>query len=173
MIIAHLLSGRAEQALVLIGRSTVQEPWEQALRAVLDMWCRAELSDQTSQEVDDLRGSVSQAFDVSRPLFSVRLGLTALHLLHRVGAETADLTSSVAEVVLRAEDGYAARDLLNSWETTDTLKQDLPRVLRASSLAEPELLGYLHQRLTKAVTAATGRLDSAFPATNTAAHRSE
>ncbi|GAA1119825.1 hypothetical protein NE857_26295 [Nocardiopsis exhalans] len=173
VVIAHLLSGRAEHALALIERSTVQEPWEQALRAVLNLWCRTELSDQTSLEVDDLRGSVSKAFDVSRPLFSARLGLAALHLLHRVGAETADLTSSVAEVVLRTEDGYAARDLLNSWETTDTQKQDLSRVLRASGLAEPELLGCLHQRLTKAVTTASGRLDSAFPATTTTAHRSE
>lgn len=165
VIIAHLLSGRAEQALVLIEGSTVQEPWEQALRAVLNLWCRAELSDQTSREVDDFRTSVSQAFDVSRPLFSVRLGLAALHLLHRVGAETTDLTDTVTAIVLRAEDGYAARDLLTSWQTTADQNRRLTKVLDASGLVGASLPTHLHDQLTNAVMTAADRLDAAFPST--------
>lgn len=101
---------------------------------------------------------------MSRPLFSTWLGLAALHLLHRVEAGTADLTSLVTEVVLRAEDGYAARDLLNSWETTADQKRDLSRVLRASGLARDDLPTYLHEQLTNAVTTAADTLDAAFPA---------
>lgn len=163
LIIAHLVSGRAEHALALIKDSTVQEPWEQALRAVLNLWCRAELSEQTSLEIDDLRECVSQALDVGRPLFSTRLGLAALHLLHRVGVETADLTDTVTGIVLRAEDGYAAREVLSSWQTTAEQNRGLSRVLGASGLAGEGLLPHLHERLTNAVTTAADRLNAAFP----------
>ncbi|MGW5877207.1 hypothetical protein ACWFMI_11745 [Nocardiopsis terrae] len=165
LIIAHLLSGRTEHALALIEGSAAQEPWDQALRAVLNLWCRAELSDQASLEVDDLSESVSQAFDVSRPLFSARLGLAALHLLHRVGAETTDLTKTVTAIVLRAEDGYAARELLSSWKGTADQNRDLVRVLRVSGLTGTGLPTYLHDRLTNAVMTAADRLDAAFPST--------
>lgn len=163
LIIAHLLSGRTEHALALIEGSTVQEPWEQALRAVLNLWCRAELSDQTSLEVDDLRGSVSKAFDVRRPLFSIRLGLAALHLLDHVGVETAELTDTVTAIALRAEDGSAARELLSSWQTTADQNRDLARVLGASGLTGASFPTQLHERLRNAVMTAASRLDAAFP----------
>lgn len=165
VIIAHLLSGRTEHALALIEGSTVQEPWEQALRAVLNLWCRAELSDQTSLEVEALRGSVVQALNVSRPLFSARLGLAALHLLHRVGAETAALTDTVTAIVLRAEDGYAARELLSSWQTTADQNRDLARVFGASGLTGHTPSLHLLEQLTNAVMTAADRLDSAFSST--------
>ncbi|MBR8741461.1 hypothetical protein [Nocardiopsis sp. MG754419] len=165
LIVAHLLSGRAEHALALVEGSTVQEPWEQVLRAVLDLWCRAELSDQTPLEVNDLHESVSQAFDVSRPLFSVRLGLAALHLLHRVGAETADLTDTVTAIVLRAEDGYAARELLGSWKGTADQSRDLTRVLGVSGLTGAVLPTHLHEQLENAITMAADRLDIAWSST--------
>ncbi|MFJ9552240.1 hypothetical protein ACIRPH_00395 [Nocardiopsis sp. NPDC101807] len=165
VIIAHLLSGRAEHALALIEGSTVQELWEQALRAVLDLWCRMELSDQASLDADGLRRSVSRAFDVSRPLFSVRLGLAALHLLHRVGAETADLTDTVTAIVIRAEDGYAARDLLSSWQTTADQNRRLAKVLDTAGLVGDGLPTHLHERLTNAVMTAALTLDAASPST--------
>lgn len=162
LIISHLLPGRAEHALTLVEGSVVQEPWEQALRAVLNLWCRAELSEKTSLEVEDLRECVSKALDANRPLFSTRLGLAALHLLHRVGAETAVLTSMLTAIVLRAEDGYAARELLTSWQSTAAQNRDLARVLDASGLTEDGLPSRLHEQLTNAVTRAADRLDAAF-----------
>lgn len=165
VIIAHLLSGRAEQASALIEGSTVREPWEQALRAVLDLWCRVELADETRMAVGELYRSVGGALDVKRPLFSTRLGLAALHLLHRAGAETADLTDTVTAIALRAKDGYAARDLLNSWKTTNDKNQELSRILTTSGLTGDGLPTHLHERLTDAVTMAADKLDSAFPTT--------
>lgn len=165
VIIADLLSGRTEQALAIVEGSTVQEPWEQALRAVLNLWCRTKLSDQISLEVDELRGSVSKAFDVSRPLFSARLGLVALHLLDHVGAETAVLSDTVTAIVLRAEDGSAARELLSSWKGTADQNRDLARVLGASGLTGHTPSLRLLEQLTNAVTTAADRLDAAFSST--------
>lgn len=102
---------------------------------------------------------------MSRSLFSTRLGLAALHLLHRVGVETAELTDTVTAIVLRAEDGYAARELLSSWQTTAEQNRDLARVLDASGLDESGLSPHLLEQLTHAVTTAANRLDAAFSST--------
>ena len=102
---------------------------------------------------------------MSRSLFSTRLGLAALHLLHRVGVETAELTDTVTAIVLRAEDGYAARELLSSWQTTAEQNRDLARVLDASGLTGDTPSPHLLEQLTHAVTTAANRLDAAFSST--------
>ncbi|NYH51358.1 hypothetical protein HNR06_000947 [Nocardiopsis arvandica] len=165
-IIAALTEGDPRSALAMAQDSVTPKPWEKAVQAVLSLWCRFESDESGVGRAAAVLQRVHNT-QTSHVVFQTRLGIAAVEL---AGGPHGDAASAVAQIVtamVRAQDGYAARDLLNAWK--HGLPQEhvdaLGRVLDASgidamTLPEPSL-----HALGAAMKEANRRLrDSRIPA---------
>ncbi|MCP3013049.1 hypothetical protein NGM33_06860 [Nocardiopsis dassonvillei] len=134
-VIAEMMSDNPASALAMIEGSVAREPWEKAVQAVLALWCLKESGETT---VDDAEMALDRVRDVEsrQVVFTTRLGIVATKLTGGFRGGTPALLSQLVSDVVQAQDGYAARDLLNAW------KQELPQdqvdalgsVLKASGI---------------------------------------
>lgn len=134
-VIAALTEGNPKTALTMAEGSEVREPWEKAVQAVLSRWCRVESG---GSGVGGAAAVLQRVHDAQTPqvVFQTRLGITATELVGGPHGDTTSVVSRLVNAAVHAQDGYAARDLLNAWK--QELSQDqvdaLGSVLNASGI---------------------------------------
>ncbi|MFG2138661.1 hypothetical protein [Streptomyces sp. NPDC048650] len=157
----HIMSlmerGLDRQARDTIDTTVPSEPWENAIAALLRIYCRPPASPAPQPELDlALQGTAALIAtpDPSTAAFQTRARRAALDLAHdRTSPDTAPLQDAVANVAIL--DAYAARDVLNHSVTrphlTSTQIQKLGAVLTASGLGTGHLSTAHTQALTETV----------------------
>jgi hypothetical protein len=119
VILARLLSGNARDALDSISKSTVSEPWEQAVQSCLEL-----LSFLTSDQ--PTRNPAAKAITCyhtipAKPeliLFRTRIGVATLELADAANhSGSGQLVTELADQVIQSSDGYAAREVLTEYRS--------------------------------------------------------
>jgi hypothetical protein len=109
--------GHYAQASAMIDSSTLAEPWETAVAAMLRIGCRPDSSPASRAELEHLAHQVllqiTQPPEPTATAFRVRAALTALDL---AAGRTVPLSSELRLATVRAActDAYAARDVLST-----------------------------------------------------------
>lgn len=165
-IIAALTGGSPGTALAIAKGSKVREPWERAVQAVLVLWCRKESAEVTAADAETAIDRVRDV-DNGRVVFTTRLGIVATDLLGRLQRNTSELTSQLVVAIVRAQDGYAARDLFTACRGKLSYDQmnGLTPVLEASGLGQKIFPEPALPELRSAINEANRRLkDRSIPA---------
>lgn len=116
VLVAQALTGSPQLALASVGQSAAPEPWEEAVAACLAMLCRR-AAGQPPNGAETASVDEYLALEQSPELvtFRIRTALTAIALS---GGEDLDdsgpIVSRIASEISGIEDGYVARDLLQS-----------------------------------------------------------
>jgi hypothetical protein len=159
-VIAALTGGDPRTALAMAEDSEVREPWEKAVQAVLALWCRNESAEVTASDVETAIDRVRDV-DNGRVVFTTRLGIIATDLLGRLQRDASELTSQLVVAIVRAQDGYAARDLFTAWRgklSHDQMNGLIP-VLEASGLGQKIFPEPALSELRSAINEANRRLE--------------
>ncbi|MEE2038959.1 hypothetical protein Q8791_17210 [Nocardiopsis sp. CT-R113] len=158
-IIAALTGGNPRTALAMAENCEVREPWERAVQAVLVLWCHRESVEVTAADVETALGRVRDV-DNGRVVFTTRLGIVATELLGGLQGDASELASQLVVAIVRAQDGYAARDLLTAWGgklSSDQMGSLIP-VLESSGIDRQTLPEQLFHELRAAISKASQRL---------------
>lgn len=160
-IIAALTGGSPGTALAIAEDSEVREPWERAVQAVLVLWCRRQSFEVTANDVEAVLDRV-RAVEDHQVVFTTRLGIVATELLEGLQRGTYELASRLVVAIVRAQDGYAARDLLTAWKGKLSSEQmgSLIPALESSGLDRRTLPGPLFHELHTAIREAGRKLDN-------------
>ncbi|MEU4229629.1 hypothetical protein AB0F17_35485 [Nonomuraea sp. NPDC026600] len=153
-----------QQAADIIDSSIPAEPWENAVAAMLRIYCRPTTSMPSLNELDHAVREVLALIADPEPMtaaFRARLGLTALDLTaDRPTAHDAELRSAVIGVA--CSDAYAARDVLGHHGMrsgmTSQQEQEVAGVLAASGFGAGSLTEAHLDALTAAVRQGEGSL---------------
>lgn len=163
-IIARYTAGDLPGALTLISNTVADTDWEQTVALYLETLCAASRETATTRTYARL---IEQYLQLHHPaselVFQTRLGLSILTLTWRSGTETNSLAEALAETVLAAGDGYAARDLLGSRAAMGHLGPEtlnaLGEAVTRSGLNFGPLPQLRRQQLQIAIDVALTRLD--------------
>ncbi|WP_435111748.1 hypothetical protein [Nocardiopsis synnemataformans] len=158
-VIAALTGGDPRTALAMAEDSEVREPWERAVRANLVLWCHRESGEATTTDADAVLGRVRDV-DSNQAVFTTRLGIVAMELLGDLQGDTSELASQLVVDIVRAQDGYPARDLLTAWKgklSSDQVGSLIP-VLKSSGLGQQIFPNQLFHELHTAINEASRRL---------------
>ncbi|WP_235431959.1 hypothetical protein [Nocardiopsis sp. RV163] len=158
-VIAEMVSENPASALAMIESSVVRESWENAVQAVLALWCLKEFGETTA---DDAETALSRVRDVEsrQVVFTTRLGIVATELTGGFQGGTPALLSQLVSDVVQAQDGYGARDLLTTWKEELAPQQvsSLVPVLESSGLGRRTIPEPLLHELRTAISEASQRL---------------
>ncbi len=119
MIVAHRLNGLPAMARAALAESTPEQPWEVQVASCLKVMCTDADGTSVRQDVTAMIGH----FAGQEPLpgyavFRAQLGLTVTTLASATDPDAADrVLAQVVEEVIKAGDGYAARDVLRYHST--------------------------------------------------------
>ncbi|WP_326645252.1 hypothetical protein OG884_12605 [Streptosporangium sp. NBC_01755] len=157
MIMSLMERGLSQQARAAIESTAPTEPWENAIAALLRIYCRPATSPTPQPELElVLREALTLITppDPATAAFQVRLGLVTLDLTRdRTGPCPALLQDAIVDVAIL--DAYAARDVLNHHlarsRLTSEQRQKLNDVLTASGLGAGKLSPTHMHVLTTAV----------------------
>ncbi|TMR88317.1 hypothetical protein [Nonomuraea basaltis] len=146
-----------QQAADMIDSSVPAEPWEDAVAAILRIYCRPTTSTPSQHELDHAVREALALIAEPEPMtaaFRARLGLTVLDLTaDQPTAHDSDLRSAVIGVA--CSDAYAARDVLGHHgmrsRMTPQQEQELAGVLAASGFGAGSLPAAHLDALTAAV----------------------
>jgi hypothetical protein len=139
-IIAHCLRGDTASALALLSDSAPDEPWEHAVAACLTVLCRTP----NRLPADEAVAKIVEHYLRLEPapgllVFRTRLGLSLIDLAGGVEhPEAAKVATRLVTEAVKAQDGYAARDLLAhdefSTKLLDTQKRKLSVIVDDAGL---------------------------------------
>ena len=158
MIMSLAERGLIDQAMAMIDSSSLDEPWENTVAALLRVGCRPEASPAPQDELERaVRQSLALVTHTSEPttaVFRVRVGLTALDLAAgRSAPDVGDLQAAVFEAA--RFDAYAARDVLGHPTLCSRLTRhqrcELNELLGAAALGTKSLPADQMRALTVAV----------------------
>jgi hypothetical protein len=155
-IIARLLDGNVDAARGILAKSTITEPWERNVGACLGAMCAAEPDIPTVVAVMNVQFLRDNPVP-GRIVFRARTGLVVAALTEGLDAAAARvIVGTIAAEAVRAADGYAARDILES--RTDFLepgKRDaLTSLVTESGLGKQTLPAQLRSTFDDAVKTA-------------------
>lgn len=159
-IMSLLQRGHRDQAIAMVDESTITEPWEKPVAAILRTYC---LQDDPHAARNDLDTAVAEALalvrqvEPSTTVFRVRVALTTLDLAGPY--MNLDLSPLSTAVVRQAStDAYAAREALGSTPLhTSITAQDerqLTDVVQSSGLGRGSMPADLLDDLTASVQTA-------------------
>jgi hypothetical protein len=179
-ILALLADKQASQAAQVVEQSTVTEPWEHAVQAVLRVLCQQAAGQDPDPGIATMITAtlaLAQVHDLATAVARARIGLTALDLAGRSDTMQAPAVRA-ALITAGNADAYVARDLLASqhanWSLTSAQRSRLQTLVRACGLDAGVIPGHLHDQLTTAVGRAeailaqasgTSREEPAWPRT--------
>jgi hypothetical protein len=139
-IIASLLDGDADAARGILAESTITEPWEKHVAACLAVMCAA------APDIPAAVAAMTMQFLSDNPVpgrivFRARTGLAMAAVAGGTDVPAAhDIIAMIVAEVVRASDGYAARDILQDpagpTETAD--RPALARLVTESGLGKGE-----------------------------------
>jgi hypothetical protein len=156
-ILALLTDGQASEAAQMTEQSTIAEPWEHAVQAILRVLCQRSAGQDPVPGIATMIAAAYALAKVQDPATAVthtRIGLTALDLAGDSNiAQTHALRSAL--IAVGTADAYTARDLMASRQVnkclTGTQRSGLQDLIGACSLGAGTIPGPLHTRLTTAV----------------------
>lgn len=163
-IMSLLQRGHRDQAIAMVDESTITEPWEKSVAAVLRTYC---LQENVNSARKDLEAAVTEALTLARQVepstvvFRTRVALTALDLAEP--HESLDRSQLGRAVVRQAcTDAYAAKEALGSTALRAAITTQAER--RLADVVEPSGLGcgpmpaHLLDDLTTSVQTADDKL---------------
>ncbi|WP_308288460.1 thiopeptide-type bacteriocin biosynthesis protein [Streptomyces macrolidinus] len=161
-IIAHLQDDQADSALTLLEASTITEPWEQAVAAVLRCYIDQRTHRRTTEGATTALAAVRHARESRDPdtaLFLLRLALIAADLTAGTSpGDAAALRTELIHDTAESEDAFAARELLRHKDTrtqmTRTDEQTLNILVRKAGLGRGAIPTTLLSDLVGAAEAA-------------------
>jgi len=126
--------GLTGQAIAMIDTSTLAEPWEMTVAAMLRIYCQPDTSPASQYDLDRaLRRTldlITQPTESATAAFQIRVGLTALDLtITQPFAVTSELRDAIVRAAL--SDAYAAREVLAHADTRSRLSRQDERELTA------------------------------------------
>lgn len=141
-IIALLLADRHQTAQQLLASTMPGEPWEAAVTTCLEAWCKPEHQPPTASEYDHMINTYQQLSPAPElVVFHTHLGLSIADATTGADHPNTDcLEQSLIDSALLANDGYAARALLNHPITTRMSapqRTTLVATLETSGLGRP------------------------------------
>ncbi|MGI9000573.1 MAG: hypothetical protein ACR2GH_02790 [Pseudonocardia sp.] len=118
-IVAHCLNGAPAAARAALAESTPEQPWELQVASCLKVMCINADETSASRDVTAMIGHfVRREPMAGYAVFRAQLGLTVTTLASAADPDAADrVLAQVAEEVIKAGDGYAARDVLRYRDT--------------------------------------------------------
>ncbi|WP_261558879.1 hypothetical protein [Frankia tisae] len=167
-ILAHCLNGRPAAAITALAGSTPEQPWELQVASCLNVMC----TDGTpaSRNIDEMiEHFVGQEPRPGYAVFRAQLGLTVATLASPTDRAAANgILAQVADEVIKAGDGYAARDVLRHPDTqaadlTSEQGSALVDVLTSSGLEAGRLPEPLLRSLLSSARTAAEALNSSIP----------
>ncbi|MEU5931051.1 hypothetical protein [Micromonospora sp. NPDC047187] len=155
-IVAHLMQGTGVEAADLLSRTKIEQPWERTVHGLLQSWHATTIG---GTPTTDYAGLIDRASATAAgrgiSVFRVRLSLTALDLAAGVPPYIADdLIERLAADVIRDEDAYAARDLLNHPAARPEQQGSLGLLVESSGLGRGTLPDAARDPLSLAVALA-------------------
>ena len=166
LIMSLMEKGLDQQAGEVIESSTLTEPWEKAVAALLRVCCRTEPSSTHNRELEAaLRetNAVVVSPEPSTAVFQTRVGLVSLEIAKTsTGLCTADLRKAIVDAA--ALDASAAREVLKHPVASIHLSAD--QIQRFETILSDSGIGIRHipqeyiQNFTDAVNAAEASLEN-------------
>lgn len=177
-IVAHCLNGEFAAACAALAESTPVQPWELQVASCLKVMCTDSTDASARHDID----SMVRCFTDQEPVpgyaaFRAQFGLTVAILVGASDPDQADcVLAQAAEEVIKAGDGYAARDVLRYCDTprrklTDEQREVLIHLLAASGLGAGTLPEVRLHSLTSSVEAATEALGGSLQNERDSRHR--
>lgn len=153
-VIAHLTAGTPEEAVRLLAQAEPGEPWEEAVAACLAILCHRRAGQRVAARMAALvRGWERLQLAPDLLVFHIRLGLAVIDAAE--GYESSAARSILRDLVQRvvaAEDGYAARDVLEHGRFLPPRQErQLHALLDSSGLGQGLMSAALQARLDAAV----------------------
>ena len=156
-ILALLTDGQPARAALLVEQTTLTEPWEHAVQAVLRVLCQhtaGQVPEPSTASMTAIVLALVQEPDPATTVTRTRIGLTALDLAD--GSDTTHARAlSTALLTAASTDAYAARDLLASPHASRFLTPregyGLQAIVRASGLGAGMIPAHLHAQMASAV----------------------
>jgi hypothetical protein len=159
-ILAHLTSGQPSRADQMNEQSSVTEPWEHAVQAILRVMCQRAAGQNPAAGITAMTASASALASSETPGAKVtrtRIGLIALDLAGDSDTVQARALRT-ALITARNTDAYAARDLLASqWLTkslTTAQHSELETLITACGLGAGTIPTQPYERLATAANQA-------------------
>ncbi|WP_447006665.1 hypothetical protein ACRAKI_09390 [Saccharothrix isguenensis] len=159
-IVAHCLDGAGAAAIAALAESTPVQPWELQVASCLKVMCAHAADVSARRDVYAMIGYfVGHEPMPGYAAFRAQLGLTVTTLAAATDPEAADsVLAQVADEVIKASDGYAARDVLRHRDTQANLpneqREALSDLLVSSGLGSGTLLEHLLKSLLDSAQAA-------------------
>jgi hypothetical protein len=170
-ILALLTSGRVDEAAKMTEDSAPAEPWEHAIRALLQVLCQRAAGHHPEAGIATMTAAaleLAQSQDHATTLPRTRIGLTALAIAADTGAHQVRALRA-ALITLASTDGYAARDLLATVPVSGSLtcaqRSQLQALISACGLGTGTIPGHLNDQLTTATEHAARTLTVALTRT--------
>jgi hypothetical protein len=166
-ILALLTTGRASAAAQMTEQSTVAEPWEYAVQAVLRVMCQRGAGQVPAPGTATMTAAacaLARAEEAGATVTRTRIGLIALDLADDPDSnQTRALNAAL--VSTGNEDAYAARDLLASSQMARSLtisqRSELETLVQSCGLGAGEIPARLHNQLVIAAEQAESILTAA------------
>ncbi len=155
--VAVTTQGHVDLALGVLAEAPTEEPWEDAVVAVLTVACALIANRPCTERVEAMLAAYrALALHEEMPIFDVRLGLSVADLATASGypKEGSRIFSDLTARILAVHEGYCARDLLAHAQAqglAEAERDQLAEVVAAAGLG----IGYLSTDLQDRVTAAS------------------
>lgn len=119
-IVAECLRGQAATAAELLEASTFTQPWEHQIASCLKMMCSYAAGTATSADAEAMVNDYLEQQPIpGYAPYRARLGMTIVVLAAGAHPEAANLTlTRTVEEALKSTDGYAAREILSTKNTS-------------------------------------------------------
>lgn len=162
-ILALLTDKQVREAAQMVEQSTVTEPWEHAVQAVLRVLCQRAAGEDANPGIATMIAAtlaLAQVRDPATAVTRARIEMIALDLAGEVMQAPAVRAALIAA---GTEDAYVARDLLASqhanWFLTNAQRSQLQTVVDYCGLDARTIPAHLLRQLTSAVSRAESILD--------------
>jgi hypothetical protein len=156
-ILALLADGQASKAAQMVEQSTVTEPWERAVQAMLRVLCQRSAGHDPTPGIATMIAAacaLAKARDPATAVTRTRIGLTALDLAS--DSDTTQVRALFSALVASGSgDAYMARDLLASRQMSKSLtsaqRLGLQGLVHACALGAGTIPAHLRDLLTAVV----------------------
>lgn len=138
--VALTLNGDAAAASALLRDTTIEQPWQQVVRDLLQTWHASITGTESPAGADDLLRRIGEVpLEPGYPAFRTRLGLAAIDLTTEAPPSVSAWMGGLIAEILHEQDANAAHDLLRHPHIEVKEPDFLQRLVEASGLG----LGHL------------------------------
>jgi hypothetical protein len=167
-VIALAMRGNNATAAALLNEATIEDPWEQVIHDLLQIWyARTTGACRQANHAELLDQALEIPTGPGLSVFRTRLCLAAIDLMPDVPKAVArNAISLLVTDVLRSEDANAARDLHHHYAVGPEHHERLTRLIAASGLAIGQVPEMARESLTSALELAEKAIGATPAGTN-------